>query len=131
MCLREGPLVMSGLKINDPQFLVLDMVDHDLNRALRLSSGFSLSIQAIYTHFHPDFWDKFSGMDLLEHQRIVVNREISVSFTCSLLDLHSLMVDPWISFMPLFFSFLYLFFLVVQALEAMLLNYVERNALLR
>lgn len=52
--MSEGPLMMPGSKINDPQFLIPNMVDHNLKRALHLRSRFNLPIQAIYSHFHPD-----------------------------------------------------------------------------
>ena len=85
-----GPLQMPGSKVNDPMFLVTDVADRNLTSALRLPDRFSLPIQAIYSHFNPDSWEKFTKMNLLDRNRVAVIRQISVSripsfFICSIL----------------------------------------------
>lgn len=50
----KEPLVMLGSKTNDPQFLVSDVIDHNLNEVLHLYPHFNLPIQVIYKHFNHD-----------------------------------------------------------------------------
>lgn len=62
-------------------------------------------------------------MNLLERQRVAVMCQISVCFACSLLDLYSHITNLHVLTCPLIF--------VVQALEVILLNYVELEILLK
>lgn len=84
----EKPLQMPGSRINDPQFLVHDVVNHHLDQALCLSPCFSLPIQAIYTNFHQDSWDRFAEIGLLKCQCVTVMCQVSVCFASSLIDSH-------------------------------------------
>lgn len=72
----EEPLVMPGSKIDDPNFLVMDVVPRHLNSPLRLPPLFNLPIQAIYTHFHQDSWETFAGKSIMERQCLTVMRQI-------------------------------------------------------
>ncbi|EXB86424.1 hypothetical protein L484_004922 [Morus notabilis] len=71
------PILLPGSKVDDPSFLVPDVVDLDFTHALRLSPRFSLPLQAIYTFFHEDTWDVFAGESILDRQRLTVKRQIS------------------------------------------------------
>jgi len=74
----SGPVVLPGSKIDDPDFIVTDVVSRYLHNALRLPPRFSLPIQAIYSHFHEDSWNTFAKRSILDRQRLTVTRQISV-----------------------------------------------------
>ena len=100
--MTEGPLQMPGSKINDPMFQVTDVADRNLTSALRLPDRFSLPIQAIYSHFNPESWEKFTKMDLLDRHRVAVIRQISVSRIPSFVrfcwsTMFAALVHPWLT----------------------------------
>lgn len=80
-----GPLVMPGSRIDDPKFIVTDVIPCLLHNALCLPPRFSLPIQAIYSHFHEESWDSFARRNILDRQGLTVMRQISVC-SLSLLD---------------------------------------------
>lgn len=58
--------MMPGSNVNDPNFLVPNVVNLDFTHALHLPPRFSLPFQAIYIYFHEDFWHIYARESILE-----------------------------------------------------------------
>lgn len=66
------PVLLPGSKVDDPMFLVRDIVDLDFTHALCLPLRFSLPLQAIYSFFHEETWDAYAGESILDWQRLTM-----------------------------------------------------------
>lgn len=72
-------VLLPGSKVNNPMFIVYDVVDLDFTHGVRLPSRFSLLLQAIYTLFHEETWNAYAEESILDRQCLTVKCQISVN----------------------------------------------------